>query len=132
MDRHAGRRVRRVPGLSSGQRLALAFDHCPGVSFRGCYAGALVWQMFHPTSGWYAAGNYLLLGVGAAVLLLQAWMVVEGASTWRRAKGVLDQALPQLALRQTVTLGTAGCPGGQRSAACLVRRVPRSESPCAP
>jgi carbon starvation protein len=61
---------------------------------------AMLWQMFHAPdgqdSGWYYQGNYLLLCVGAAVVALQFWIVVEGLLVWRRAKGVLEEALPPL------------------------------------
>lgn len=57
-------------------------------------AWALLWQMFNPESGWYTKKDYLLLGIGSAVLVLQVWMVIEGLSIWRRAKGVLEQTEP--------------------------------------
>ena len=47
--------------------------------------------MFNPENGWYTKQNYLLLGIGAAVLALQVWMVIEGLSICRRAKGVLEE-----------------------------------------
>jgi len=57
---------------------------------------AMLWQMFNSQSGWYGRQDYLLLGIGAAVIALQVWMVVEGLLVWRRAKGVLEEALPPL------------------------------------
>jgi carbon starvation protein len=59
-------------------------------------AWAMWWNMFNPESGWVTTGNYLLLGFGVVILLLQAWMVVEAVLTWPRAKGVLEEALPPL------------------------------------
>ncbi len=57
---------------------------------------AMCWQMFNSQSGWYTQQNYLLLGIGAAVVALQVWMVIEGLLVWRRARGVLEEALPPL------------------------------------
>jgi len=59
-------------------------------------AWAMLWNMFNPESGWLGQGKYLLLGFGAVVLALQGWMVVEGIIVWRKAKGVLEEALPPL------------------------------------
>lgn len=63
-------------------------------------AWALSWQLFNPDSGWYKGGNngldYLLLGIGLAVMALQIWMVVEAVLMWPKAKGVLEEALPPL------------------------------------
>ncbi len=60
-------------------------------------AWALLWQMFNPESGWYIHGNYLLFSFGAAIMILQIWMVLEGLITFQRAKGVLEDPLPPLA-----------------------------------
>jgi carbon starvation protein len=57
-------------------------------------AWALVWQMFNEDSGWLPKEKYLLLGIGAAALVLQIWMVIEALLIWPRAKGVLEPALP--------------------------------------
>ena len=57
---------------------------------------AMIWQMFNSQSGWYVKENYLLLGIGGVVVALQIWMVIEGLATWRRAKGILEEALPPL------------------------------------
>lgn len=60
-------------------------------------AWGLAWQMFNGDTGWLVTENYLLLAIGAATLVLQAWMVVEGLLMWPWAKGVLEEALPPLA-----------------------------------
>jgi carbon starvation protein len=61
-------------------------------------AWAMSWQMFNPDSGWLRENpNYLLGGIGLAVVGLQVWMIIEGALIWRRAKGVLEEPLPPLA-----------------------------------
>ena len=57
---------------------------------------AMLWQMFNAQSGWLLEENYLLLGIGGAVLALQVWIVVEGLLVFRRAKGVLEEPLPPL------------------------------------
>jgi len=59
-------------------------------------AWAMIWQMFNEKSGWWHQPNYLLLGVGASILLLQIWMVIEGLLVWPRVQGVLEEALPPL------------------------------------
>ena len=59
-------------------------------------AWAMLWKMFNTQSGWYVKENYLLLGIGAAIVVLQVWIVVEGLLVCRRAKGVLEEALPPL------------------------------------
>ena len=66
---------------------------------------ALLWQMFNPESGWYGKEDYLLLGIGSALIVLQAWIIVEGLLVWRRSKGVLEEALPPLESRSSMAGG---------------------------
>ncbi|MCP4643681.1 MAG: carbon starvation protein A, partial [bacterium] len=54
------------------------------------------WALMLNLGKWYAAQNWLLFTVGAAILCLQAWMVVEGFLMWKRVKGVLPDPLPPL------------------------------------
>lgn len=61
---------------------------------------ALCWQMFNPASGWLPQKNYLLFGIGFAVMGLQVWMVVEAILIWPKAKGILEDALPPLPARK--------------------------------
>ncbi len=71
---------------------------------------ALLWQMFDRQSGWYWSGDYLLLGIAFAVLLLQGWMVIEAALLWPRARGVLEEALPPLTAKRVLeTAGGRSC-----------------------
>ena len=63
---------------------------------------ALLWQMFNSDNGWFTEGNYLLLGFGSVILLLQAWMIVEAVLIWPKAKGVLEEALPPLKAAATL------------------------------
>lgn len=59
-------------------------------------AWGLLVEMFRPEFGWLALGQYHLLAIGAVVLCVQAWIVIEGVRAWRAARGVLEQALPPL------------------------------------
>ncbi|QDS97862.1 carbon starvation CstA family protein [Adhaeretor mobilis] len=59
-------------------------------------AWAMLWNMFNAESGWWQDGNYLLVGFGAAILALQAWMIAEAWAAWPRAKNILEEALPPL------------------------------------
>ncbi len=55
---------------------------------------ALGWQMFNSNSGWLIKGNYTLVGFGAAIMALQAWIVLEAILILPKARGVLEEALP--------------------------------------
>ena len=59
-------------------------------------AWALLWQLFHSETGFYAQQKWLLLTFGVAVLGLQIWMLVEGVLVWTKSRGVLEEALPPL------------------------------------
>ncbi len=60
-------------------------------------AWAMCWQMFNSETGWLTGTpNYLLGSIGLTVICLQIWMIIEGALTWKRAKGVLEEPLPPL------------------------------------
>jgi carbon starvation protein len=59
-------------------------------------AWAMLYQMFHPQTGWWVTGRYLLFGGSAAILALQFWMVAEAVLLWSRVKGVLEAPLPPL------------------------------------
>lgn len=53
------------------------------------------WAMiYNLTHDWQ--GNGLLMSFGIGILALEAWMIVEGLLTWRRAVGVLEPSLPPL------------------------------------
>ena len=53
-------------------------------------AWALVWNLTHE-GGWLERGDWLLVGLGAATLGLQAWMVVEAALLWPQVRGVAEE-----------------------------------------
>ena len=59
-------------------------------------AWALSWQLFNPDTGWWHTGKTLLIAFGLGTLALQAWMLVEALLAWRKARGVLEEALPPL------------------------------------
>jgi carbon starvation protein len=89
---------------------------------------ALLWQLFNESSGWFWpllqmisgesawdwSNSHLLFAIGLATLGLQIWMVVEGLLVWRRAKGVLEEALPPLETGKAAiqTSGAAVAAGG--------------------
>jgi carbon starvation protein len=60
-------------------------------------AVGLFMQMFHPQFGWWTKSRFDLLGIGAVVLCVQVWIVLEGVRIWRAARGVLEESLPPLA-----------------------------------
>jgi carbon starvation protein len=80
-------------------------------------AWALIWQLTNPTSGWVYpiidsltgkqpwswSTTHLKFGFAVATLGLQVWMVIEGALLWKRARGVLEEALPPLEPRLSTT-----------------------------
>jgi carbon starvation protein len=54
------------------------------------------WAMVRNVIQWHGEGKWLLVSIGTAVLLLEAWMIAEAALMWRKARGVLPEALPPL------------------------------------
>jgi carbon starvation protein len=52
--------------------------------------------MWSQIFGWFRDSNWLLVGVGVAIEVLQIWMLVEAALMWNKAKGILPQPLPPL------------------------------------
>ncbi len=52
--------------------------------------------MWMNIAGWVRAENWLLVGVGLLIELIQFWMLVEGFLMWKKAHGVLPEALPPL------------------------------------
>ncbi|MFN3189357.1 MAG: carbon starvation protein A [Aureliella sp.] len=45
---------------------------------------------------WIPQGKWLLIAFGLGILALQAWIVIEGAIIWKKARGVLEPQLPPL------------------------------------
>lgn len=54
------------------------------------------WAMWSQIFDWAGAGNWLLVGIGVLIEVLQIWMLAEGVMMWRKAKGVLPAPLPPL------------------------------------
>jgi len=63
-------------------------------------AWALLYQVFVQALGseksWIDQGNWLLVGVAAATVALEAWMLIEAALVWPKARGVLEEPLPPI------------------------------------
>jgi carbon starvation protein len=53
-------------------------------------AWAMTLQAFVGESSWLAQGNWLLVGIAVATLILEAWMVVEAIKLFPRVKGVIE------------------------------------------
>ncbi|MEZ6131058.1 MAG: carbon starvation protein A [Planctomycetaceae bacterium] len=64
-------------------------------------AWAMLWNMFNAQSGWWQHDKQLLFWIGAVVLVIQAWMVVEAFLLLPKVKGVLEDALPPLPSAQS-------------------------------
>jgi len=45
------------------------------------------WALIYQLIRFHAAGNYLLLGFGSFVLLLQVWMIIEAVLAWKKLRG---------------------------------------------
>lgn len=58
------------------------------------------WALAMDIQRWLAGGSFFLVAVGFLMLLLTAWMAVEGMFLWRRAKGVLEPPVPAEAIRR--------------------------------
>ncbi|NQT40884.1 MAG: carbon starvation protein A, partial [Planctomycetes bacterium] len=68
-------------------------------------AWAMLWQLLNPERAWPGRDPSLLQAIGIAILVLQVWMVVEGLLAWKKAKGVLEEALPPLETSHTMDGG---------------------------
>jgi carbon starvation protein len=54
------------------------------------------WALTLQLQSFWAKSDYILVAIGMLLLGLQAWIVLEGALLWRRARGVLPEPLPPL------------------------------------
>jgi len=54
------------------------------------------WALAFDIRRWLAGGNLVLVGVAAAVLALEAWMLVEAIRLWPVVRGVAEEPLPPL------------------------------------
>jgi carbon starvation protein len=60
---------------------------------------AMVWQVFIGGEGnpsWLSQGNWLLVGIAVATVLLEIWMVIEALRLFPRVKGVVEDGAVQL------------------------------------
>ena len=83
------------------RRLPTWFVIGPAVFMLVVPASALVWQVFVADGGkpgwlFQETPNWPLIVVSIMALVLQVWLVVEAILLWPRARGVLEEALPQL------------------------------------
>lgn len=74
------------------RKLPLWFVALPACFMLGLPAIAMLMQLFVGEGAWLTGDspNYLLGGIGVATLLLEAWIVREALSIWRKAKGVME------------------------------------------
>lgn len=80
---------------------AIWFAAIPMVIMLIMPAWAMIWNLFNAESGWYHsdqswADQPVLFWFGALIMLIQGWMVVEGALLLPKVKGVLEEGLPPL------------------------------------
>lgn len=54
------------------------------------------WALVLQLQSFWAKGDHILVSLGVLLLALQAWIVLEGALLWRRARGVPPEPLPPL------------------------------------
>lgn len=52
------------------------------------------WAMALEVPRWWDAGQYVLVFIAAATLVLEAWMIVEALLLWPKVRGVLEAPLP--------------------------------------
>lgn len=74
------------------RKLPLWFVALPACFMLGLPAIAMLMQLFIGEGAWLTGDNpnYLLGGIGVATLLLEAWIIREALSIWRKAKGVIE------------------------------------------
>ena len=69
---------------------------------------AMIMNLFG-ANGYLAERNYVLAAFGIATLALEAWMIVEAAIAWPRAKGVIEEQLEPLPATKYATEGGRSC-----------------------
>ncbi len=53
------------------------------------------WALATDVQKWMNGGNFLLVAVGTLLLVVTAWMALEAILLWKRAKGVLENPIPE-------------------------------------
>lgn len=66
------------------------------------------WAMWSQIFGWIGVGNWLLVGIGIVIEVLQVWMIAEGIRMWKKAKGVPPEPLPALRPARAVATSAEG------------------------
>jgi carbon starvation protein len=70
---------------------------------------AMTINIFVGESSFLAKGNWLLVGIGGATLLLQFWMIIEAIVAWPKARGVLEEQLEPLPVGKFANEGGRSC-----------------------
>jgi len=63
------------------------------------------WAMFIQLPQWYQSGRTILVLIGVATLILEAWMIVEALLLWPKVRGVVEE---QLASNPVTTAAQTG------------------------
>ena len=76
------------------RNLPIWFVTIPAVFMLILPAIAMVSQLFVGDTAWLTGKNpnYLLSAIGIITLALEAWILVEAAKTWPKAKGLLEES----------------------------------------
>lgn len=76
------------------RNMPIWFVAIPAVFMLILPAVAMVSQLFMGDAAWLTGKNpnYLLATIGIVTLALEAWILVEAAKAWPKAKGVLEEA----------------------------------------
>jgi carbon starvation protein len=56
-------------------------------------AWAMTWQVFVGGEGnpsWWSQGNWMLVSIAVATLLLEAWMIIEAVRLFPKVKGLIE------------------------------------------
>ena len=75
------------------RNLPIWFVAVPAVFMLILPAIAMISQLFFGDAAWLTGKNpnYLLAAIGVLTLALEAWILVEAAKAWPKAKGILEQ-----------------------------------------
>ncbi len=75
------------------RNLPIWFVAAPAIVMLILPAAAMISQLFIGDAAWITGENpnYLLATIGIVTLALEAWILVEAAAAWPRAKGLLEQ-----------------------------------------
>ncbi|MEQ9824975.1 MAG: carbon starvation protein A [Puniceicoccaceae bacterium] len=71
------------------RQLPIGFVLLPTVFMLILPASAMLIELTQP-SGWIATGQWHLVGIGVATVLLELWMIIEALLAWKSSNGVLE------------------------------------------